>query len=74
MKISTAENLLVVWDKGEPIACWDSDANRADIDDSLDEDGILNLVGTLLSLIHEYISGDSLPIPENASDIPYHVN
>lgn len=71
MKIATHDHILVVYDNDEAIACWDWETKNCEVDESLSDQEVLDLVGTLLSLIHEYINGDSLPLPKNPSDIPY---
>ena len=72
MKIRSDLDYTVVYNEGEPVAAWDREDCVLEIEASLTEDELKDIITELLSLLHEYLNGDTMPLPENPADIPYH--
>ena len=71
MKIRSEEHIAVVYRDGEPVAAWDNETCEMEIEASLTEDDLKDIITELLSLLHEYLSSDTMPLPDNPARIPY---
>ncbi len=71
MKIRTDDNRSVLYRDGEPIVAWDREECVLEIEESLTKDELKDVITELLSLVHELLSGDTMPLPSNPANIPY---
>ncbi|KKL80612.1 hypothetical protein LCGC14_2003000 [marine sediment metagenome] len=74
MKVRSDSEFTVVYKKGEPLAAWSSEECVLEIEASLTEDDLKDVITELLSLLHEYLQAETMPLPSNPANIPYRRN
>ena len=71
MKIRTDDNWSVLYRNGEPVAAWDREECVLEMEAGLGMEDLKGIIQELMSLLHEYLSADVMPLPENPANIPY---
>jgi len=71
VKIRTDEDFAVLYREGEPLVALDLESKFLEVDENLTEEDYIEIITTLMDLLHQYVAGDSLPLPENPASIPY---
>ena len=71
MRIRSDGDYTGIYRDGEPLAAWDREACEMEIEASLTENDLKDVITELLSLLHEYLQAETLPLPNNPADIPY---
>ena len=71
MRVRSDGDYTVVYRDGEPLAAWDREACEMEIEASLTKDDLKDIITELLSLLHEYLQAETMPLPANPADIPY---
>jgi len=74
MKVRTDDSWSVIYRDGEPIAAWDSEECVMEIEASLTRNDLKDVITELLSLLHEYLQAETMPLPSNPANIPYRRN
>ena len=49
----------------------DLESKFLEVDEDLTEKDYIEIITTLMDMVHQYVSGGSLPLPENPALIPY---
>lgn len=71
MKLETNSEAGILYRGGEGVVFFDPELSEVTVDESLEEEDFIEIIGALMHMVYEYAEGDSLPLPANPAHIPY---